>query len=717
MDRIIYYICIPLGWLMKLSWKIVSNYGLAIIVFTLFTKIILLPLSVWIQKNSIAMVKIQPQVNFIKAKYQGNLDLVADEQAKLFKKEHYHPMLTLIPLILQIVLLLGVVYIIYHPLNYLFGMSNGTVKMLAEQIGANPNNNAVQLKIIDAIKSGALNAQNCEGIVSAAKLTRIAGFKLKFCGLSLSAVPTKHWGVYTLVPVIAGASSFVMCLTQNMSNVVQKEQGKINKYSIMAISVGLSLYLGLGVPSGIALYWTASNLFSIAQMYALNAAIDPKKYVDYELLEESRAALEKARAFGKTDKHDPLYRQMKEREKKDYKRFKHIVNKHIVFYSERSGFYKYYKDVIQELLARSNLTVHYITNDYNDAIFETAKDEPRIKPYYIGLKKLSILMMLLETDIFVMTTPDLNKFYLKRSYMQSDIEYIYMPHDSMSAHMSFREGAFDAYDTLFCAGPHFKREIQKTEEVYKLKHKTLVEFGFPFLDELVLSAREKQKDALPNARREILIAPSWQEDNLLDSCVDTLIEKLTGEGTHITVRPHPEYVKRYGFQLQKLVDRYRDCDPEKLTFELDFSTNTSLYSADVLFTDWSGVAAEYSFATRRPAVFVNTKMKVCNENWQKIGITPVEIDLRDKIGVAVNKEDLDGIAAVVDELIQNRDAYARKIDAYYEGFTYNHGTAAKKGADYILQSLVKRKQAAKAKADKKGKQSARSDENKQVKGE
>ena len=119
MDTVLYYICIPLGWLMKLCWKMVGNYGLAIILFTLFTKIVLLPLSVWIQKNSIAMVKIQPQINFLRAKYQGNFDLIADEQAKLFKKEHYHPLLTIIPLALQIVLLLGVVYIIYHPLGYL----------------------------------------------------------------------------------------------------------------------------------------------------------------------------------------------------------------------------------------------------------------------------------------------------------------------------------------------------------------------------------------------------------------------------------------------------------------------------------------------------------------------------------------------------------------------------------------------------------------------
>ena len=106
---IMYYICIPFGYLMKWCWQIVGNYGWAIVLFTLATKIVLLPFSVWVHKNSINMVKIQPAVNFLKANHYGDMDTFADEQAKLFKKENYHPLLSLIPLVLQIILLLGVV--------------------------------------------------------------------------------------------------------------------------------------------------------------------------------------------------------------------------------------------------------------------------------------------------------------------------------------------------------------------------------------------------------------------------------------------------------------------------------------------------------------------------------------------------------------------------------------------------------------------------------
>jgi YidC/Oxa1 family membrane protein insertase len=210
---------------MKWCWQLVGNYGIAIILFTLATKFVLLPLSVWIQKNSIQMVKIQPEINFLKARLQGNMDAIADEQAKLFKREHYHPILSIIPLLLQIFLLLAVVFIIYHPLSYLFGISDGTINLLATHIGADTAESAFQLQIIDAIKDGTINSSTVIAGISPETLTEIIdtvnAFKLNFLGINLSAVPSVVWGLYVIVPFIAGVSSWVMCFTQNLSNVIQ----------------------------------------------------------------------------------------------------------------------------------------------------------------------------------------------------------------------------------------------------------------------------------------------------------------------------------------------------------------------------------------------------------------------------------------------------------------------------------------------------------------
>ena len=685
MDAILYYICIPLGYLMKWCYMLVGNYGWAIILFTLATKLVLLPLSIWIHKNSIQMIKIQPEINFLKANHYGDMDTIAEEQSKLFKKHKYHPMLSLIPLAAQIILLLGVVQIIYHPLDYLFGFDPENVAELATYCGIDTTSSSYQLTLIEAIKGGAL-----DGLESSA-IPMLKAFDGNFLGFNLSTVPSEVWGIYILMPVLAGLSSLIMCITQNLSNVLQHEQSKLNQYGMTVLSVGISLYLGIGVPAGIAWYWVASNIFSIVQMYILNAVINPKKYVDYDALERSRKALSDIASLESGQKNDPKYRENRAREKKDYKKFFSVVNKHLVIYSEKSGFYKYFEAVINELLARSNIVIHYITNDPDDKIFELAEKEPRIKAYYIGLKKMISLMMKAEADIIVMTTPDLDKYYIKRSIMKKDIEYVYIPHDMMSVHMGFREGALDAFDTIFCTGPHVAREVRATEAVYGLKEKKLVEFGYPLADKLIEAGKAERETHIPTPRKEILIAPSWQEDNLLDSCVDKLIEALYCDEYHLTIRPHPEYVKRYAARMQALTEKYAHLVGEGLTFELDFTVNRSVYSSDMLITDWSGIALEFCFATRRPAMFVNTKLKCMNPNWERINCIPTEITLRDVVGVSVDKEKLGESRAIVEDLFARADEFETRIGEVLSEHIYNQGKAGEVGAKYLLNSLVEKR--------------------------
>ena len=79
---------------------------------------------------------------------------------------------------------------------------------------------------------------------------------MDFFGVNLSLVPSEHGGWLILSPLIAGLSAWVLCVAQNASNVLQAEQSKLNKYGMLVISVGLSLYLGWFVPVGVAVYWT-----------------------------------------------------------------------------------------------------------------------------------------------------------------------------------------------------------------------------------------------------------------------------------------------------------------------------------------------------------------------------------------------------------------------------------------------------------------------------
>ena len=118
-DILMKYVCIPFGYIMKLCWQLVGNYGAAILVFTLVSKLILLPVSIWVHNNSIKMVRIQPEINFLKVKYYGDPDTIAGEQAKLFKREKYSPAASIVSLVLQLFFLSAIIQIIYHPLTYI----------------------------------------------------------------------------------------------------------------------------------------------------------------------------------------------------------------------------------------------------------------------------------------------------------------------------------------------------------------------------------------------------------------------------------------------------------------------------------------------------------------------------------------------------------------------------------------------------------------------
>ena len=701
MNNLINWIAVPLGFVMKWCFNIITNYGLAIILFTLITKIILLPLSVWVQKNSIKMVQMQPEINRIKAKFFGDKDTIAEEESKLHKKYKYNPLASLIPLVMQIILLMGVIGVIYNPMNHLFNMPEDFISTTNEitLTQVNPElsaeDSALQLYSIEYIKDpqyrpvyeAALGEKLPEMDIDA-HLDTIEEFNLNFMGINLSHNPSVVWGITFIVPLIAGLSSYILCIAQNKSNVLQAEQSKGSKWGMLAFSVGLSLVLGFFVPAGTALYWVASNLFAVLQLYALNAVIPPKKYVDYEALEESRKELAALESLGEKKKLFAKDENAK-REKEDYKRFFSIRNKHIVFYSEKSGFYRYYKEIIEYLNKKTNVQVHYITNDPNDVVFELAKENPKLKPYYIGVKKLITLMMKIEADIVVMTTPDLNNYYIKRSLMKKDIEYIFVPHDPSSMHMGFREHSLDNFDTVFCTGPHIAEEVRASEKVYSTKEKKLVEFGYPLIENLIDSYNNQEKKE--STKKQVLIAPSWQEDNLLDSCIRTLIDSIYGDDYKIIVRPHPEYLKRYSEKMTLLTEEYKDKVGDNLVFELDFSSSSSVYSSDILITDWSGIGIEFAFATAKPAIFVNTKMKVENANYSKIGIVPQEISLRDVLGVSLEKDTLETeFPKALKELIDNKD-FTDKLIAEREKYFYNLGSKGTVGGKYIVNQLINKK--------------------------
>lgn len=697
MDSIIAFIGQLLGYVIRPCYQLTQNYGLAILMFVLISKIVLLPISIWVQKNGIKLVKMQPEINWLKVNHYGDLDTIAEKQAEIYKKYRYNALASIVPLLIQVVILLGLVEVIYNPLTYILQLPdeciNALVSLTGELTGADVAASSIQMTVVNAadvlVNREAFLALPFDHM--AETVEQLQHFQMSFLGLNLSWIPSEVAGITLIVPVLAALSAWIMCVTQNHDQVLQAEQGKLNKYGTMAISVGLSLYLGFFVPAGIGLYWIASNLFSIVQMYLLNMAIDPKKYVDYHELNKSREALNEIEKMVDTKKKKGLFSfdPHAKREKKDYKRFFSVLNKHVVFYSEKSGFWKYYKDIIEQLLKKTNLKIHYVTNDPNDQVFDIAKTNSRIVPYYIGPKKIITLMMKMDADLVVMTTPDLETFQIKRSKMRKDVKYIYTPHDAMSIHMGFREGALDHFDAVLCAGPQQIEEIRATEQLHQTKEKELIPCGYCLLDDLI----QGFKDSAPRngKRKRILIAPSWQEDNILDSVIDVLIETLFCDEYQLVVRPHPEYVKRYKPRMDALMARWESKTGDGLQFETDFSDSSSIWRADLMITDWSGIAYEYSYTTLRPTLFINTKIKSLNPNWKDVDITPLEISLRDQIGRSVDKENVAKALEIAKDFLENSQRWSEQIQQVRDENIFNLGSCGQAAADYIISQLTKQK--------------------------
>lgn len=591
-----------------LNWcnGLTGNLWWAIVAFTLLTKLLLLPVSVLVQKNSIKMVKMYPEMNRIKAKYFGNKDKISEEQYLLYKRENYHPMLDLIPTLLQLVILMGVV----------------------------------------------------------------------------KAIPASEERSPLYMPVLAALSALVMCLAQNRSNVLQSEQSKANQWGTLIFSVALSLYLGLFVSKGVAFYWICSNLMATAQMYLLNACISPKKYIDYQALAESREELAKIEKMSAVTKHKRP-KDLIRREKADYKRFLSFENKQIVFYSEKNGFYKYFRDVIETIQRRTDIIIHYISSDPEDEIFSLESDT--FRTYYIE-EKLMVLMMRMDADIVVMTTPDLQKYYIKRSMVRDDVEYVYIDHGMNSINLCLRKGALDAFDTVFCANETVCLEIRAQERVYGLKEKTLVKYGYAMIDNMIRTYSGQLP--LRNDPPVILIAPSWQEDNIMDTCIEPLLQNILPGQYQVIVRPHPQYVRHCAEKLEQLRRKYEPYG--NFTLQTDFSSNQTVFNADVLVTDWSGIAYEYSFTTLKPCLFIDTPMKVMNPDYRDIDVEPFDLSVRREIGITLQPEKVDDVGRSIDRLLHDDLFSPLSIKALRERSLYHVGSAASVGADYLIRRLIEK---------------------------
>jgi len=615
----------PLGYLFRACYMFAEDFGLAIILFTLLTKVIFFPLSFVSQKNSVIMVKIKPKLDDIQLRYEGEFEAMMKEQKALYKEENYSTFKAVLPLLVQIPITLGVISVMYNPDRHL-------------PVGYN-------------------------------------SFSL---GLNLSDLPQN-----LLIPILSGLSAFLLSAVQNYLNPLTRESSFLNKWGIAIFLTGFSGYFAAVCPAGVGIYWIAGNVFSIAVTFICNAIYNPKKYIDYE----NRSVKPKLSKEEKLAKKEKRHTE-KAHEKADMKKFFNEENKkEIVFYSESSGFYKYFQHFIDYILNNSDITIHYLTSDLNDQVFNIKHE--RFETYFCSIGGLITTFMKMDCEIMVLTLPDLEQYHIKRSLVKKDIEYIYADHGEGSYHLMLRKGALDHYDTIFCYSKNHNEEIRAMEKVYNLPKKKLVNVGFGLFD--VLSENYKNMPKIKKDKPQILIAPSWQKDNILESCLTQFIDSLLMGDYHIIIRPHPEFIKRFPSKMKLIFDKYADKLSDDFEIQTDFSSNETVYQSDLVITDWSSIAQEFSFTTKKPSLFINTPMKVMNLEWQKIEIEPQEIWIRNEIGISLDMDKLETAKAVVDELIINSKDYEKIIDDLVSDLMYNIGNTAEVGGEYLIKQIKDRR--------------------------
>lgn len=571
----------PIMELVKLCYKVIPNYIFAIILFAFIIKLILFPFSLWSQVQSVKLAKMKPELDDIKAYYSHDWRLVLKEQKKLYKKEKYNSFISMLPLILQIPIILGVIR----------GMDAMAI------MNETPSN--------------------------------------------------------ILLPALSALSAFMLCYVQNLCNVLAKTLSFFAKWGLAIFLTIFSLYFTLTCGVGFGIYWTAGNAFAIGVQLLCNLIFNPKKHVTYEILPPIK-------------KDKELIKRQKEKQKIDMDKFSK-AKKYLVFYSEASGFYKYFKGMVEYILENSKIHVHYLTSDINDQVFKI--DQQRFHPYYCSPKKLIYVLMKLDCKVAVLTLPDLHKYQYKRSIINKKIEYIYVDHSFCSLALMSRKQAYDYFDTIFCYGKHYNDEIRAMEAYYGSKEKTLVNTGYTLYHDLINAYQPKVND-----KKTIIIAPSWQKDNILESCIDDMMKELADTDYDIIIRPHPEFIKLFPNKIEALKKKYSKA------MQLDFSIN--ILDADIIISDWSSVAWEFSYATNKPAIFINTPMKIMNPDWDKYGIMPIDIALREKIGVTIELNEMFKMKSKIEAL--SNIVNPRTI---IEELMYDNTQASKESGEYIIKAV------------------------------
>jgi len=354
--------------------------------------------------------------------------------------------------------------------------------------------------------------------------------------------------------------------------------------------------------------------------------------------------------------------------------------RNIVVYSESGQDWHYFEPLVEELNVGLQKEVTYITSDAADP--GLSRQHGLFKAICIPAGFfLTLYFNMQRADVVVLTMMDLDNLQLKKSI--NPVHYIYLFHALGSTHMVDHANSYDAYDSLFCVGPHHVAELRKRESIAGLPIRNLFAYGHPRLENLLAAAAAQKQEVVCSDPPVVLLAPTWGNDSIFNTCGDELTGLLLDAGYHVIVRPHYQTLALSAGVIQELKAKYGG--HANFEFQDRMGETATLLRSDVLICDWSAMAIEYALGLEKPVVFIDLPRRVRNPDWQVLEIEPLEVSFRKIAGATVAPQNLAEITQIIPRLLENRQEFRLAMQALRPQVVFNIGNSIKLGAREIVR--------------------------------
>ena len=289
---------IPFGWLLSVFYNLTDSYILAIVLLTVLIRAALLPTSISQQKNTAKQTRLNTKVNKIKQKYAGNQQKIQEETQALYQREGFGAAnMGCMPLMIQMIVMIGLYGVIYTPLSSVLRFGDDTIEKIKTamnivvETGKNNANNSrmVELQILGKVEEF---ADKLSGVIDSEQVTELLDFKERFTvfGLDLSLTPNpKEPGIIWIIPILAFvtamASSLYMYARQRKQNPTMAKNPTMGCMTFM--SPMMSLWFTFMFPAGVGFYWIISNILSFIQQVILTNVYSPRKVLAQQMVDET----------------------------------------------------------------------------------------------------------------------------------------------------------------------------------------------------------------------------------------------------------------------------------------------------------------------------------------------------------------------------------------------------------------------------------------------